>query len=375
MTIELLITIIGLSLLVALVVFFAKNRALTRTLVEYQAEVAAAQQATARVRAEAERSLNEAQKLIDVQLAELRADADRVRQHYEGEARRITEAAQAQLAKAKADLESLRRFASLGDAEAEVRQTLEAAMEEAGALRGQARTLLEQTRAASETERLKATERAKEIYEQADARLDQATRDAGRIVSEAEKRAKEIAGEAYDALRDKQLLERAAEAVRNIIEGYGDRYIIPTHSILDDLAAEFGYTSAGESLKSARAQCRRMVEQGEAATCEYVEANRRETAIRFVIDAFNGRVDAILTRVRRDNHGQLEPHRVCRRLHYLRGWGHGETKQVFPRGSRAGGADGSGAPGRPRFAVGGGAVDREQDRLHGGDVAAMAAAG
>jgi hypothetical protein len=165
---------------------------------------------------------------------------------------------------------------------------------------------LEQSRTAAESERLLATEKARMIYEQADARLNQATRDAGRIIADAEKRAKEIAGEAYDALRDKQLLERAAEGMRNIIEGYGDRYIIPTHSLLDDLAVEFGYTSAGESLKSARAHTRRMVEQGEAAASEYVEANRRETAVRFVVDAFNGRVDAILSRVKHDNYGTLE---------------------------------------------------------------------
>lgn len=79
---------------------------------------------------------------------------------------------------------------------------------------------------AAETERIKATERAKSVYEQADARLNQATRDAGRIIAEAEQRAKEIAGEAHDALRDKQLLERAAAAMRNIVEGYGDRYIM-----------------------------------------------------------------------------------------------------------------------------------------------------
>ena len=82
--------------------------------------------------------------------------------------------------------------------------------------------------------------------------------------------------------------------MRNVIEGYGDRYIIPTHSVLDDLAIEFGYDAAGQALKSAREQSRRMVEQGEAAACDYVEANRREIAIRFVIDAFNGRVDGIL---------------------------------------------------------------------------------
>src|SRR2546426_6877066 len=36
----------------------------------------------------------------------------------------------------------------------------------------------------------------------------------------------------------------------------------------------------------------------------------------------------------------IEPHLVSRRLHTLRGWGHGETKQVFPGGAGARGADG-----------------------------------
>lgn len=300
------LALVCLGLIIALAVFFFKNKNLTAQVSQRQAEIAAAKQETAQVRTETEQSINEAQKLIDQQVADLRAESERIRQHYESEARKSTESSQAQLAKALSDVEALRKYAPLHDAEVEVRQTLEAAMGEANALRAQAQTLLEQARTAAETERLKATERAKAIYEQADARLNQATRDAGRIVADAEQRAKEIAGEAHDALRDKQILERAAEAMRNIVEGYGDRYIIPTHSIIDDLAVEFGYTSAGESLKSAREQSRRMVEQGEAATCDYVEASRRETAIRFVIDAFNGRVDAILTRVKRDNYGQLE---------------------------------------------------------------------
>ena len=43
-----------------------------------------------------------------------------------------------------------------------------------------------------------------------------------------------------------------------------------------------------------------------AATCEYVEENRRETAINFVADAFNGKVDSVLSRVKHDNVGKLE---------------------------------------------------------------------
>ncbi len=94
-------------------------------------------------------------------------------------------------------------------------------------------------------------------------------------------------------------------AIRNVIDGYGDRYIIPTRSLLDDLAAEFGHTQAGHALAAAREQTKRMVEEGHAARCDYAESNRRETAIRFVIDAFNGRGDAILSRTKHDNYGTL----------------------------------------------------------------------
>jgi len=51
--------------------------------------------------------------------------------------------------------------------------------------------------------------------------LAQATRDAGRIVSDAEKRAVQIGGDAYAALRDKQTLEQAVQALWNVTEGYG----------------------------------------------------------------------------------------------------------------------------------------------------------
>jgi hypothetical protein len=37
---------------------------------------------------------------------------------------------------------------------------------------------------------------------------------------------------------------------------------------------------------------------------------------------------------------KVEPRRDSRRLQSLRGWGHGQTEQVFPRGAEPGGADG-----------------------------------
>ena len=254
----------------------------------------------------AQTSVADAQKLIDQQFAEMQQEAERIKQHYEAESRKIQEAADDLVSKTIRDFEPLRKYEKLRDAEAEAQRQLADALKEAIGLRAEAQNLLEQARNAAANERSLAVQRAKDIREQADALLNQATRDAGRIMAQAEKRAEQIGGDAYAALRDKQLLEQAATAMRNIIEGYGDRYIIPTHSLLDDLAVEFGYDSAGQALKSARDQSRRMVEQGEAAVCDYVEANRREIAIRFVVDAFNGRVDAILSRSRHDNFGTLE---------------------------------------------------------------------
>jgi len=255
---------------------------------------------------ESQASVAEAQKLIDQQFSEMQEEAEHIRQHYESESRKIQEAADALVSKTIKDFEPLRKYEKLRDAEAEAQRQLADALKEATSLRAEAQHLLEQARTAAASERAVAIQRVKDIREQADALLNQATRDAGRMVAEAEKRAEQIGGDAYAALRDKQLLEQAAAAMRNVVEGYGDRYLIPTHSLLDDLAAEFGYAAAGESLKTARDLSRRMVEQGEAATCEYVEASRRTTAIQFVIHAFNGRVDAVLSRVKHDNYGTLE---------------------------------------------------------------------
>lgn len=282
-----------------------------RTKNEAQASVTEAQnsayQKITAMQQESQTAVVEAQKLIDQQFAEMQQESERVRQHYETESRKNQEAADALVSKTIKDFEPLRKYEKLQDAEAEAQRQLADALQEATSLRAEAQNLIEQAKNAAADERATANEKAKAIRDQADSRLNQALHDAGRIVAEAEKRAEQIGGDAYIALRDKQLLEQAAEAMRNVIEGYGDRYLVPTHSILDDFAEKFGYDEAGKALKSAREQSRRMVEQGEAAACDYVEAERRKTAIQFVIHAFNGGVDAILTRVvKNENYGTLE---------------------------------------------------------------------
>lgn len=259
-----------------------------------------------RVYAEAKDATSKAQALIDQQRTEISAESDRLREHHEAEARRFQAESEKGLAQLRAELELLRKYESLKTSEIDAQKALSDAIEEANKLRAEAKALWDKTRTAADEEKTAAVLNVKDIHEQADARLNQALKDAGRIISEAEDRAKEIAGEAYTALQEKKNLEKAAEAMRNIVEGYGDRYLIPTHSLLDDLAAEYGYDAAGRSLASAREQARKMVELGEAAACDYVETHRRNTAIQFVVHAFNGSVDSILSRVKSDNYGTLE---------------------------------------------------------------------
>ncbi len=98
--------------------------------------------------------------------------------------------------------------------------------------------------------------------------------------------------------------------MKNLIEGYGDEYIVPPHSMLDDLADDVQYAQAGQELKNTRERTKVMIRNKTAAACDYAETSRRETAINFVIDAFNGKVDSILSRVKHDNAGKLKQE-VC----------------------------------------------------------------
>jgi len=183
------------------------------------------------------------------------------------------------------------------------KQILDAANRQAKDLEESSHTAATQQAAAITTE---AREKARKLQDEAKELLNSASLQAQRLVEDAKKQAQEIAGSAYDAMNNAALYERTAKAMKNIIEGYGDQYLVPSHSVLDDLADEFGHTEAARELKTARERCKAMIRNGTAATCLYVEANRRDTAVNFVLDAFNGKVDSILSRVKETNVGTLE---------------------------------------------------------------------
>jgi hypothetical protein len=303
----LIVAIVCIGLLAAALI---NNKRLEQRVAERDAEAAHLRQyyesESLRIQTETQTALTKAQALVDQQVAELKQESERVRQHYEDQAQQAQAQAESLVAKAIKDLEPLRKYAALQEPEAEASRLLSQAFEESTALRKEAQTLLDRARAAAADERAQANQRVKDINQRADALLKRATLDAARIVSDAEKRAEQIGGDAYAALRDKHTLEQAVQALWNVVEGYGDRYVIPTRSLLDELAADFEHTEAGEALRAAREQSRRMVEEKQASTCNYTEPDRRDRANRFIVDAFNGRVDAILSRTKHDNYGTLE---------------------------------------------------------------------
>lgn len=153
--------------------------------------------------------------------------------------------------------------------------------------------------------RLKAKERLDNANSRADELISNANDNAMKIVADAEIRAKEIAGSAYEAKEFAETYQAVAKSMKNKIEGYGDEWIVPNRSVLDELADNYEFTDAGRELQKARELTKSLINTSKAASCDYVEPNRRNTAIKFVLDAFNGKVDSTLSKIKHNNYGKL----------------------------------------------------------------------
>ena len=194
----------------------------------------------------------------------------------------------------------------IGEARANAALLVREATAQANNMQAQADTQLkEATKAAKET-RIAANEKAKTLKENAETLLANATRRAGQIIEVAEQKAVEIGGDAYKALKNVGNLEKAAQALKNVIEGYGNQYLLPPDGLLDEMAEQFGFVEAGKELQNARENSRLMVQNNTAARCDYVDRERKETAVNFVLDAFNGKVDSILAESKTSNYGTLK---------------------------------------------------------------------
>ena len=169
----------------------------------------------------------------------------------------------------------------------------------------QANNIVDEARKQAKEIASQARKEAREKTQKVAEVLSLATAYATQIRSAAERRAEEIAGNAYRALERHDHYRAAVKAMENALSGYKDVYAVPGTHVLDELADEYAFHRAGESLKLARQRTRIMMENGLAASCNYPEGWKRDYAIEFVLGAFNGKVDALLARVRPAQHGKL----------------------------------------------------------------------
>jgi hypothetical protein len=135
---------------------------------------------------------------------------------------------------------------------------------------------------------------------------ENAIRESQRIIDNAENKAESIGGDAYRSLREANEIAERIKAMKNVIKGYGNEFIVPTYTLLDELAEDFGHKEVGENLKKLRQNNKLMITSRQAGICEYMDEYRRDIAIDFVIDAYNGKVETILASVKKDNYGILK---------------------------------------------------------------------
>lgn len=161
----------------------------------------------------------------------------------------------------------------------------------------------------AEASKLKIEGQVKQALDALSAKERQSEREAeakaARIISEAEARAslalKQIK-ETDDTLATKTemlaRLSRLVEAERNLVEGWQDKYTLPTHMLLDGLMDHVGWSEAGEALKEAREKTRKMVKEKKAIICDYGDVEYKKDATRLLLDAFNSEVDLALEKIK-----------------------------------------------------------------------------
>lgn len=194
----------------------------------------------------------------------------------------------------KEKMEYLKKYEIIDDAKDEAERIVNEAKKESDAIQSTINIELKESK-----------QKAKEIKEKAELKLSESYNIASKIEEDAKLKAEQIAGDAWKAKENADQYQSTVKAMKNIIKGYGDEYLIPNHSVLDDLAEEYSHKDAGQELVKIRTLIKLMIKNGEAADCDYVETYRRTTAIDFTLDAFNGKVDTIMSKVKYDNYGKL----------------------------------------------------------------------
>lgn len=202
--------------------------------------------------------------------------------------------------------DTLRKYQDIIDVRVECEYLLQKAQKESLKLKAKAEMELSDAQNQGREMRRNVKELTEKKSREIELLYENAVNEARRIVEHAEVRAESIGGDAYRSLREADQITERIKAMKNVIKGYGNEYLIPTYTLLDELAEDFSHKEAGENLKKLRQNNKLMIISRQAGICDYMDEQRRNTAIDFVIDAYNGKVDSILSSVKKDNFGILK---------------------------------------------------------------------
>ena len=109
----------------------------------------------------------------------------------------------------------------------------------------------------------------------------------------------------YNQATQQQNLTDISRALENKINGYGTGYLLPAHTLLDELIDGYKHIDAAIHLKEVRRKIKNAIEYNCVGDCDYVEEKRRLSAIALVTHVFNSKADLYLSRLRHDNLGEL----------------------------------------------------------------------
>ena len=123
-------------------------------------------------------------------------------------------------------------------------------------------------------------------------------------------RANQITFDANKKVTDLEIqsakLKDVVKAYENKINGYGDEYLIPIESVIDELGNELAYTEPAKQFKETNKKIKDAIKRGFAAKSKISNEENKERATEFVLDAFLGKVETSISKVKSDNFGKLK---------------------------------------------------------------------
>ncbi|WP_349679440.1 DUF4041 domain-containing protein [Acinetobacter sp. UBA5934] len=120
-----------------------------------------------------------------------------------------------------------------------------------------------------------------------------------------EAEARERLGAFYNQAVEQENLAAISKALENKIHGYGIQYLYPAQKFLDQLIDGYDEIHAVQQLKEVRRKIKNAIAANTVGQCDYVEENRRISAIALVTQVFNSKADLYLSQLDPDTVGEF----------------------------------------------------------------------